>query len=466
MKTLFRYVIAGCAVAAALLTSAACTDPVGPDTSPTPAPTATPEPRQPSTAIFDIPASLTGVQAATASLRSVEGSNLVAGTVEAYYSLVRQQVAFGAELVQGVKNLLADIEAVEIDGVPLLDTAADFDLTNSTSLVRYRWTVVDTDTWRLEQWEDSQKTLELEFSRTDGVYQGSILADWAVLEGRDIMAAQVAPAMVRVDFDSDTDGAGTASMDIALQDFRTLPDIASDTTSDEYMDALISFTRQADGVVTLASGIRVPNSRHFVWNGYLDAASGADTLNTAASAETRYYCAVGESTGTGTGQATIYMGIPKDAIVPATVFTDYGLGSLVGQLYTDRINNDYDFDVMADNATSDSDEGHDWINRLNQSPFNAGLATGNPASNTALAIKTALLDAVTTLENLSYPVPLTLEWLAGLMQVANPAYFTGTDYTANGIAPDETWPVISDAASRLPSQTDLDQLALAFAWGD
>jgi len=180
-------------------------------------------------------------------------------------------------------------------------------------------------------------------------------------------------------------------------------------------------------------------------------------LYTGAAAETRYYVAAGIANTA--NHATVYLGIPLDPI-GTTVFTDNGIGTLVGQLYADRLNNDYDFDGSQDTA---ADQGHELIARLNE--INGGtplLNTSEPVcSNTAADIFAALQAAQANL--IASPNDY-VDYLLDMMSVTNPAYFTESTYQGYGPTVPGGWPTLAepDARALLPTQDSVDTMAIAF----
>jgi hypothetical protein len=257
--------------------------------------------------------------------------------------------------------------------------------------------------WQLVTYKSGTKSLEFDFRKVNGAYRGTAIVAGATVATRDPNGSTVWPEWIKVEFDSDADGAGTSSLVISLTGFRTQADIGTAN----FEQAIIKLTKGSDGVVTLGSIIKVPNSRHFVWNGYTkDTTTNTDTLNTAVTGETRYYCAAGRSSADGT-KATVHLGIPT-AVAAATVFADYGLGALIGQLFADRLNNNYDFDGTADTAY---DQGGELIAALNSiNPGDKDLATGSPAVNTAAKVREALVSA----QSLVTTSNAWLDWLVGV----------------------------------------------------
>jgi hypothetical protein len=211
------------------------------------------------------------------------------------------------------------------------------------------------------------------------------------------------------------------------------------------------------GFVRLGSVIRGEGSRHFVWNGYTLDASNEEVLNTGVTAETRYYVAAG--TANTANQATVYLGIPLNPI-GTMVFTENGIGTLVGQLFADRLNNDYDFDGSQDTA---ADQGHEIIALLNT--INGGTpllnTSGSVYSNTAADIFASLQAAKV---NLGTPGNDYVDYLIGMMSVTNPAYFTESTYQGYGPTVPSGWPTLAepDARALLPTQASVDAMDIAF----
>lgn len=403
----------------------------------------------PSSAFFSVPASMTGVDSA----RSVASDAMVSGSVNSYFEMVRTQVSFGGDVANSIKALLTNIEAVSIGGIPLLDYESNIDNTNTTTQERNRWTVITVgSSWRLEQWKSSTKSLELDFTKINNVYSGTVVVSGQSITARDTNADTVYPEWIKVTFNSNFDNLGTAKLEISLTSFRIIPDIKPSMQS-----AIITLQKDSAGVVTLGSIVKVPNSRHFIWNGYLDAVSGSETLNTGVTSENRYYAAAGKGSGDVdlNSKATIHIGMPK-SVDTATVFSAYGLGSVIAQLMADRINNNYDFDAASEVVPG---TGAEYITALNN-VLTTDLATGNPAINTVDAVKLALETVAT-----SYPSDGLL-WLVGLMNVQNPVFFESSSYVGYGT--NTIYPNLGTAAAAelLPAQSTLDTLTISFTHAD
>jgi hypothetical protein len=380
---------------------------------------------------------------------------MVTQTVNGYFKLVRDQVDFAAQVTASIRDIIINLEATKIGSTPLFDYPDNIDHTNSTTGERHVWTVKTAGSaWQLVTYKSGTKSLEFDFRKVNGAYRGTAIVAGATVATRDPNGSTVWPEWIKVEFDSDADGAGTSSLVISLTGFRTQADIGTAN----FEQAIIKLTKGSDGVVTLGSIIKVPNSRHFVWNGYTkDTTTNTDTLNTAVTGETRYYCAAGRSSADGT-KATVHLGIPT-AVAAATVFADYGLGALIGQLFADRLNNNYDFDGTADTAY---DQGGELIAALNSiNPGDKDLATGSPAVNTAAKVREALVSA----QSLVTTSNAWLDWLVGVTGVSNPVYFEASSFSGYGATAPAGYPTLvqADAAALLPTQAALDTLAIAFS---
>ncbi len=211
-------------------------------------------------------------------------------------------------------------------------------------------------------------------------------------------------------------------------------------------DIIISLAKDSAGVVTLGSMAKVTNSRHFVWDGY----TYDGTLNTGAAAETRYYCAAGASSA---GLATVHLGIP--AAVSTDVFTSWGVGGLVRQLFRDRLVNNYSFDSGAPPTT-----GHAIIGALNDVPVvTPKLDEITYENNDPTEVFTALTQAQTVLDGTGTGNENWVDYLVSMMSLTNPAHFDSYHYDP---APGAGYPTLDDAAARalLPLVTDVDALAV------
>jgi hypothetical protein len=405
---------------------------------------------QVSSAFFDVPTSLTGASdPRSPGSRSIESDAMVRSTIGSYYAMVRGQVAFGVEAARSLKALLVQLEHVKIGDSYLLDSETSLTHTAADGR-KYRWTTEAPGTFFLEVWAaDGTKSLELRFTRAAARYSGTAVASPSSLGWAEPAAPAKLPDWVSVDFDTDSDGSGTARLEVSAEDFRYHGDLDPGLEN-----ALMVLTRDSIGVVRLGSVVRGDNSRHFVWNGYTRDASNVEVLNTGASSETRYYVAAG--TATADNHATVYLGIPL-APVDATVFVASGVGSLVGDVFAARLNNDYDFDGPS--LDPGLDHGHEIIDALNTINSSSPLLDFD---NTAAETLAALVAAQ---GNLGTP-SLTVDYLAGIMAVENPACFDSTTVTAWGAATPAGWPVLAEADARalLPAsgQAAVDAMSISF----
>ncbi len=391
----------------------------------------------PSAAFFDIPAALSAEQSGT---KSAASDAMVASTMAYYYGCVRGQVHFGADVAAGIKAILQNLEAIEYGDGFLLDSNVNATVTDSSGTIR--WQTKDADSYLLEKWDLSNaKLLELDFSRVSGRYYGTAIVSGAVFTAPP--SGYKNPDMISVAFDSaNPANSGAATLLIKASSFRVHPGLASisalnDDQANGQEDIILSFTRDSSGAVTLGSIGRAVNSRHFVWNGY----DYTGALNLSASTETRYYTAAGVCNAS--GLATVHLGIP--ATFGSDVFTAYGAGSLVAQLFTDRLNNDYQFDA--------SNTGHGIIDMVNLIPaVSPELDYSNSVSEVILALGQAQ-GALGTPNDM-------VDYLVAIMAVTNPAYFDASRYVTYGSAP-AGYSTLGDADARamLPSVTAVDALA-------
>lgn len=405
-----------------------------------------------SQAILSVPGSFTG-QTVTQSLamRSITSDGWVRSSVGSYYTTVRAQVRFGAEVARSLKALLLRLEQVKIADTYLMDSE-----TNLTHIggdgCKYRWTTEGAGIFFLEMWAaDDSKGLELRFTRDGTHYSGTAVAFPASLGWTDPVSPLKNPEWVKAEFDTDYDGLGTARLAISIQGFRYHADLDPGLENGN-----IVLTRDSAGVVELGSIIRGENSRHFLWNGYTLDASNGEVLNSSILGETRYYVAAGIATTA--NQATVYLGIPTT--VDATVFTNNGIGDLVGTLFADRLNNNYDFNGSTDTLT---DQGHEIVALLNTTNTTGPTldTTGPVYTNTVEQIVASLQAAQT---NLLPATNDTLDYLLAMMSVTNPAYFQQTTCQGYGASVPAGWLTLEEADARalVPAQASVDDMALAF----
>ena len=407
---------------------------------------------KPSGAFFSIPTSLTGPNGSSGlHARTLTSDGWVTASVERYYGMVRDQVRFGAAVAQSLKSLLRDLEQVKIGDAYLLDSETDTTHISGDGR-KFRWTTETAGSFYLEIWAaDDSKSLELRFTRTGTHYAGTAVASPASLGWADPAPPIEKPLWVKAEFDTDSDGLGTARLDLSAQAFRYHGDL-----SPGLENGSLVLTRDATGFVQLGSVIRGEGSRHFLWNGYTRDASNEEVLNTGATAETRYYVAAGIANTA--NQATVYLGIPLDPI-GTTVFTDNGIGTLVGQLYADRLNNDYDFVGSTEILTYD--EGHEIIAILNTINSDTPHLDTTIYDNTAAEVKAALQAAQT---NLGASPNDYVDYLLSMMSVTNPAYFLESTYQGYGATVPTGWPTLTEpnAFSLLPAQASVDSMAINF----
>jgi len=466
------YFVAAAALAALALTVSGCanaSDSGGGSAVPTVAA------NTPSAAFFAIPESLTGsgstpsASAARAISVSDTVADDVAGTVEAYFAMVRDQVRFGADVADSVKTLISELEVMKFGDTFLLDWPTDLNGQTGSDGV-YSWTVVTAGSaWKLEKWTlyaDSDslgtdyKEFELYFEKSGGAYKGYVILNGDEAFDRDPDAGEVMPAMMRIEFDSGITDPTIATLTLKLQDFRSIADIYDADVADDFEDAIIKLSKDlTTGAVSVASSIRVPNSRHFVWNGY----DNTDTLNTASDTpETRFYCARGISSGTAADLARVGLGLPLSYDTGVEALGDANaLGAMIAQLMTDRLNNDYDF--------GGGELGHTILSNLNSVPgITLDVDTWDNSSADVISALGTVRDYLAasdpadanyasnqaSLDNVSF--------LLGIMSVTNPVYFASSSYTGYGSAPSGDYPDAADLTLTLPSVTEVTDLAIAF----
>ena len=239
-----------------------------------------------------------------------------------------------------------------------MGTTMNITYTSPDGAEKAAWTSLGNDSYSLELWKREEtdpvwaKFLELRLtyyldSTSDTQVEGTVVtnvhSDWDTAP-----QGQKHPDWVRIDFDSNRNGAGW--MRVSIQGYRNFPDIGSGNTQ----NTVIELTKDADGAVSVVSTARVPGSRH-LWVFVLANQNGSDqeVLNTASSTpETRYYIFAGR--GNAQNRASVSLALAKDGYTESTVFSDYSIGRVIGRLFADRLINDYDFDGDSD---TDIDEG-------------------------------------------------------------------------------------------------------------
>ncbi len=410
-----------------------------------------------SSAFFNVPTSLAGPNTPRAiRARTVASDGWVKSSVERFYGTVRAQVRFGADVAQGLKSLLLDLEEVKIADEFLLDSQTNLTHTSPDGR-KFNWTTEGGGTFFLEIWAaGGNKSLELRFTKSESHFVGTAVASPTDLGWAEPVSPAKNPDWIQAEFDTDHDGLGTARLVISLQGFRYHADLNPGLENGSFI-----LTKDAAGVVRLGSIIRGDNSQHFIWNGYLMNSSNQEVLNSdpAVIGETRYYVAAGAANSS--NRATVHLGIPKTT-VDATVFTGNGIGTLVSQLLADRLNNNYDFDNSAGQNTL-RDEGHELIALLNTVNVGGGpQLDATTYSNTAAAVLAALQAAQTTLG--ASPNDY-VDYLVEMMFITNPAYFSESTYQSYGATVPTGWPALiteTDARALLPTQPDVDSMNILF----
>lgn len=420
-----------------MLAAAACDPPVDDPTEAT---------NRPSAAFFDVPDSLAADHTARA-VRTTNSDAWVVSSVETYYEYVRGQVRFGAAVADGVRGILEDLEAVVYGEGFLLDQTVNLNVT--TANAKYTWTTVAASHFRLEWWNLSNaKLMELDFYNTDGHYMGTARVSGAAVNWG-FPVSWNTPDMLFVGFDSNSDGAGTAELELWVEDFRVHPDLCDGDAYGEE-DMVICMTRSASGQVSLGSVARVANSRHFVWNGYYYSGE----VNTFATPEVRYYTAAG--IGSTADLATVYLGIPKTT-VGTDVFTANGIGNLIATQFTERLNNNYDF------GNQENDRAFDIMALGNLVATTDLACAAVPESNTTEQVNAWLDEVKAYLDQPGDPAPNDwIDYLDAMMAVGNPAYFSASSYTGYGAtAPGAGYPALTESEARalLPGSGAVDALA-------
>jgi hypothetical protein len=418
-----------------------------------------------SSAIFEIPTSLTGE---AVSSRSVTSDAKVGNNVKGYYELARSQVKIARSASTSIRNLIADFEAVSIKGVSLFDYPDNIQHTENDGS-KIKWTVQGNNTFLFEKWKDVStdvspnaylKTVEFTLTRNTPHYSGTVILKAEDSSWTPSSTGVQSPEVYKIVFDNNSDGNGLHTLDIYLQDFRFSADLETGT----YEDAILKFTKDSAGAVTLASLIYVPGSRHFVWDGYTKNASNVEVLNTGSTPETRCYVITGKADAS--NRATINLSLPKEDFVAATMLTQYSIGAVIRQLFADRLNNNYSFDYDAA-GTNNYNEGHEIIGFINTINTNAGnntvlLDTITPVSeNTPTRVFDALTAVNAALAD-GAPGKEAIEFFLGIMSVENPAYFNGSSYVGNGATTPAGYITPAELSSlSYPTEDEVKDLNLA-----
>lgn len=401
-------------------------------------------------AVVLIPGSLSGEDeaASSSSARSALSDAWVGSTVEAYHAFARGQVRFASQAARFLKTLLSDLEAVEGPrGGKLI--GSEVSLTLSGPERKLAWTHLGERNYRLEVWTQDEtpevwaKALELTLA-----YRQTASGAWAVSgslmtipvrAGWDLPpTGEKRPEALRASFDSDRNG--ETWMRLEVEGYRSFADLEAGALQNTLLEA----TRNSAGTVSVVSLTRLEGSRHFVWNGYLDSASGADVLNPEAAPVTEYYAFRGQANAD--NQATVELGFPTES-----------LGTRMARLFTERLNNNYDFNAAAD---TDSDEGREVLAVLAQ--FSTAALDLETYDNSPETVAQALEDTQTALADRTDEERLIVDFLVDLFQVQNLSYFQGTSYQGQGEAP-EGYPAPATVTSLSPMElASVDTLDLAY----
>lgn len=443
-------------------------------TGPAPKPAAKVDPSalKVSGSLITVPSSLTGTAGSLGALGSTrtEASDLlVKASVSSYYSYARNQVEIGAQVADYLKQLIQNLEAVKIGTRPLIGLDFNYDgVANDPAKVDpVKWTSLGDHAYTLEVFrrkgDGVEKSAHLDLKyRLEGEttqVSGSLTVNVALSEWDPPQEGEKHPDWIRAAFDSSREG--KTWMKLEVQGYRSFKDLGSTALQ----NTILELTRDSLGTVSATSSSVVPHSRHFVWNGYLDANPG-ETLNTAAPGETRYYIFRGLASGE--NKSTVSLAMAKENYDPSTVFADYSIGKVLAQLFRDRLVNNYLFNV--EDADSTGNKVMDTLNSINKTsdPVGPQLSYAPGAQSTPAEVAASLGAVQTTDFYKNSPLMnegsrTVIEYLDSVMKVSNPAYFDSLVFQSYGASTPAGFPAPADVEKLTPvAKAAVDDLSLGF----
>lgn len=437
---------------------------------------------KPSEAIFDIPSSFTGAGGRSGSEHSRDTvDDVVNLTMSSYYSHVRWQI-LEADMVAGwVKAMLVYLEAINIGGTPLFEY--EDIITHTEDSEKIRWTPNGDNSYFLEVWNmpDStyQKSFELEFQiieTSDAMeVEGSVIMDFTAdseyseYDGEGNKNAE----MAKVEFDSNRDGKKWMKIFVTgiLGNELDPENLPTEQQPDTAQEVILELTQDAEGIIEVSGCTSIPGIRDYKWNAQKAEWDSTESQSVIVPDETidselRYY--VFRGIGNLDDRATVNLGVPLD-YTAENVFTDYSIGDIILQLETDKLRNDWVYEVDSNNDPVENETGHEKLDNIY-----TFLETTPPADYTTLTNDDIVQLCVDVIDKLETDQPIGWELYLPLYQIAyrlmtieNPAYFTTSQYQGYGsgdYVPDDVdqYPTIDNVSLEVIPQADVDELTIEF----
>lgn len=388
-----------------------------------------------SDAIIDVPSSLSGAVTISKDMMipyskaGLTVSQKVSATISIYYALVREQIKVAAFDAKYVKALIQELEKVTINGKTLFENTTEVTHTATNGDKLKFAPTANANEYVFEIWMQQAdnsyaKFFEMTFTYIKGdkvVVRGTAIANLnnnpritAATNGKN-------PDWAKLEFDTNKDNTGKGWMKIYVNGFQFNSDLDTGTT-DGYQECIIELTKETDGSITAKGNTQVPGSRWFVWNGM----NYDNTVNTSSTPEKRYYVFTGKSNTN--NLSTVNLAIASGNYTnDDTVFTDFSISAVLRQLFTDKLNNNYDF--------GNSVTGHGLINVLNLA--NTGtqyILDTTTYANTSTAVYDAIKNADITINTDTTDDDSVqnadLRYFRRIFEIGNPSYFEEAKYTA------------------------------------
>jgi len=392
------------------------------------------------TAIFSIPAPFTGEDSTAA--REITQSTM--DTIDGFFGYARYQIWYADTVIDAVKSMIMALETAEVFEATESFTMELSGTSNAGDIVE--WTVGADETYLLEWWKlqaDSSflKYLELQFDEyeiEDGTLTvaGSAIAYIPANDAITLFEGfQQNGEWVMVDFDSDSDDAGTAWMKVSVTGFlaNNLDPVEAGGDADETQCCIIEISRDSEGSYEIVGCTWVPGTSHLTFS--------------ESEYENRYYLYTGVGT---TETATMNLGMPADEYETATAFdTDAAIGGVIKEWYAD---------YLRDEAVDDYDTSVLKI----LADYSLITITGSVSIDPANPPTADIYDAI----DAAYTANSSLEsWENALylMEVENPVYFEAGGYIDFGAEAPEGYPATGDLPALDVTQNEIDTLIIAFS---
>lgn len=404
------------------------------------------EPTLANAAIFAVPATMTGANAARSADRAITASTNA--SIGSFYEYARDQVHFANEAAQSIKTLIADIEGSGAFGLESSIVAED-----QTTGDRIAWTVGANNDYTLEWWRAQTggtflKLLELQLDEYV-VSESSIAAQGYVIffPGADadmLNDWHGHPGWIRVDFDSSND-AGLQYLKVQMEDFMA-ENLYYDLSDQPLKQrGILEAWKDSDGYVEVISSVRVPGFSDL--NYELAGGSAAET-------ETRYYIFSGRGNGS---VATVSLAMPVGAYAETdnSVFDSDTIGDVISEHVADQLRAD---------DWGPAGEGHtvlDILDAFDNAVDWGGSGTYSSSHPPTAEIASALETVYNGLAD-DHPNKEDIENILYFMSVENPAYFNESSFVSFGSTVPTGYPAAGDIPVMNLTNAMVDDLNLGF----